>query len=421
MGQIGFLAILIAFGAGGTWAALAPLTSAIIASGVLKVTDNRKTVQHLEGGIVKEILVRDGERVEAGQPLITLQDERVSATLQLLLKRRDARHAKAARLRAERDYLPTPVFSDDLYRRAEHTRVADILMMETRLFATGRRALQRQLELLASQAAEIDREIDSHKAQLHAEETAADLLAQELAANERLRQRQAVATVTVLGLKRRLEEYRARRSALNAAIARARQRAAELELRGETLRNEYTKSAADGLAVVENESIELEERLRVARDAVRRQSVEAPIGGDVVALKVFTVGGVIRPGEPLLDIVPSAEPLMIEVRLNVDDIDNVRLGMLADVRLTAYAARTTPLLSGTLEYFSADQLIDPTTGTPHYVAHIRVVPKSLAGAGEINLLPGMHAEVFLKTAERTALDYLLGPMTESLRRALREP
>ncbi len=419
--RVGLLVVLVAFGAGGYLLGRAPLAGAVVASGVVKVTDNHKSVQHLEGGIVKEIRVRNGDRVTTGQTLIVLEDERANAGLDLLAGQWDAAAAKAARLQAERDFKPEPVFPERLRARAEDAKVAELLRMESSLFQTKRTALERQLKSLDDQIAEVDREQNSLQAQLGAEKEASRLLGEEVRANEAGQQQQVVTKVQVLSLKRAQQERLAHQAELGGVIARSRQRMEELRSRAAAFRSQYTQAAADELTTVKSLLSDLEEKQRPSRDAVNRQAIVAPIAGQVVDLQVFTVGGVVRPGERLLDIVPDSEPLLIEARVGLDDIDDLRLEQAADIRLTAYPIRTTPLLHGVVRYISADQLSDPRTGTQHYIAQVAVDASSLKVAGDgVHLQPGMRAELFIKTGERTVLDYLLEPVAATLRRALRE-
>ena len=419
--RLGLLVVVVAFGGGGLLLGRAPLAGAVVASGVVKVTDNHKSVQHLEGGIVKEIRARNGDRVAAGQTLIVLEDERATAGLDLLAGQWDAAAAKAARLQAEREFRPEPAFPERLRARAGDARIAELLRMETAQFQTKRAALERQLKSFEDQIAETEKEQNSLQAQLAAEKEASRLLAEEVRANEAGQQQQVVAKVQVLALKRAQQERLARQAELGAAIARTRQRMEELRSRATAFRNQYTQAAADESSAVRAQLADLEEKQRPSRDAVTRQAIVAPIAGQVVDLQVFTVGGVVRPGERLLDIVPDSQPLLVEARVGLDDIDDLRLEQAADIRLTAYPTRTTPLLHGTVRYISADQLSDPRTGTQHYIAQVAVDASSLRAAGDgVHLQPGMRAELFIKTGERTVLDYLLEPVAATLRRALRE-
>jgi HlyD family type I secretion membrane fusion protein len=417
----GLLIIAVAFGAVGTWAALAPLAGAIIASGVVKVDTNRKTVQHLEGGIVKEILVRDGDRVRAGQPLISIGDERVSAELSGASAQLDAERARAARLQAERDGLTAIDFPAALRARAMEPRIAELARLETTLFDSRRRALREQLALLEGQRSETRQEVEALAAEVRADRSAAALLEEEMGAYERLRAQNFVSHAQMLKLRRGMEDYRARQGESLANKARAQQKISELAMRAASLRHEYQQKAADELTATQTRIVTLEEQVKPSRDAVTRQAVVAPIAGTVVGLKVFTVGGTVGPREPLLDIVPDDNPLVVEARINLDDIRHLHPGMPADLRFTAYHSRETPLVQGELTYLSADRLSDPNSGASYYLAQVRVDRDSLAAAREIRLQPGMRAEVYLKTPGRTTLDYLLEPIAGSLRRGMREP
>jgi HlyD family type I secretion membrane fusion protein len=405
----------------GSWAATAPLAGAIITRGVVKVDSNRKTVQHLEGGIVKEIRARDGERVEAGQTLIVLEDERAEANLDLVQGQLYAELAKAARFKAERDGQAKLIVPESLTALAATPKVAELLAGERSVLAARRQTLEHQIALLTRQIREAEAEITAFTEQIKAEEQALTYLEPEIIANSALEKRQMVARVDVLRLQRTAEEYRARRGRHQAEIARVRQRITDLQLKTAALRHNAIQAAADEFARAQARIADLEERLRPSRDAVKRQHITAPARGTVVELKVFTVGGVIAPRQPLLDIVPDDSPLIIEARVGVDSIDDLHPGMAAEVRLTAYPTRTTPLLQGQVVAVSADRLTDAHTGLPYYAASIQVQPESLAHVPQVRLYPGMPAEVLLKTSERTALEYLLQPLTTSLRRAFREP
>ncbi len=419
--RLGLLVLALAFGGAGLMLGRVPLASAVVAPGVVKVADNRKSVQHLEGGIVKEIRVRNGDRVAAGQTLIVLEDERASAGLDLLAGQWDTAAARAARLQAERDFRSEPLFPERLHGRAAEPRVAELLRTETALFQTRRAALERQLQSFNEQIVEIEQEQASLQAQLGAEKEAGRLLGEELRAYEAGQQQHVVTRVQVLALKRAQQERLARQAELGGAMARSRLRMEELRARAAALRNQYMQVAADELSTIKAQLADLEEKLRPSRDAVNRQAIVAPLAGQVVDLQVFTVGGVVRPGERVLDIVPDASTLLIEARIGLDDIDNLHLQQAVDIRLTAYPTRSTPLLHGVVRYISADQLSDPRTGAAHYIAQVAVEGSALSSAGAaLPLQPGMRAELFIKTGERTVLDYLLEPLTATLRRSLRE-
>lgn len=418
--RAGMAVIALALAAVGTWGAVAPLSGAVIAPGFVKIDLNRKVVQHLEGGTIRAIRVRDGDRVAQGQELVVLDDVRIDAQLDLLRTQLDGERAKAARLEAERTYAAQPVFPKDIAARKEDAKVAEILSRETTLFRARRDALESQAALLRRQIRETVDEIAALASQLDAEERALKLQKEELAANQRLLDTGYVQKTRVLTLQRAVAEYEAKHSEHRAELAKARQRAGELELRILSMRNAHAQTAADELKEASARIFDLEDRIRPSRDAYERQRIAAPIAGEVVGLKVFTAGSVIGPRDVLMEIVPDEQRLVVEARIRPEDINHVRAGSAADVRLTAFQQRTTPLVAGSVSYVSGDRLVDPQTGAAYYAVQVIVAPESLAAAS-LRLQAGMPAEVFIRTDERSALDYLLAPVTGYLRRAMREP
>jgi HlyD family type I secretion membrane fusion protein len=419
--RAGLLAMALGAGALGAWAALAPLSGAVIAPGFVKVDLNRKLVQHQEGGIVRAVLVRDGERVQAGQALVTLDDVRIDAQLDLLRTQLDAEQAKAARLEAERAWQEKPTYPAFLRKRAREPKIAELLERESTLFRARRQALDTQVEVLRRQIRETAREADALEHQIKAEEQALRLQKEELAANERLLAQGYVQKTRLLSLQRAVAEYEARHGERRAELSKARQRASELELRILTMRNDYVRTAADELKDSAARIFDLEERIRPSRDAAERQKIVAPIAGEVVGLRVFNAGSVIGPREVLMEIVPEEKRLIVEARIRPEDINHVRAGSAADVRLTAYKHRDTPLVTGSISYVSGDRLTDPQTGTAFYMVHIDVSALALTHAGDLRMQAGMPAEVFVRTDSRTAFDYLIAPVAASLRRSMREP
>jgi epimerase transport system membrane fusion protein len=404
------------------WAAFAPLTGAVIAPGFVKIDLNRKVVQHQEGGIVSAIRVRDGDRVQMGQELILLDDVRIDAQLDLLRTQLDAERAKAARLEAERAYSAKLSFPRDLADRQSDPKVNEVLMRESGLFRARRDALDTQVAVLRKQIRETTDESAALSAQLQAEERALKLQKEELTANERLLDQGYVQKTRILTLQRAVAEYEARFGEHRAQASQARQRATELDLRILSLRNQYAQTAADELKDTSSKIFDLEERIRPSKDASERQKIAAPIAGEVVGLRVFTPGSVIGPRDVLMEIVPDDKRLIVEARIRPEDINSVRAGSPAEIRLTAYKQRTTPLVAGTVSYVSGDRMVDPEQkNAAYYIVHVDVPARSLSKAGNLKLQAGMPAEVFIRTDERTTVDYLLAPVTSYLRRAMREP
>jgi HlyD family type I secretion membrane fusion protein len=403
----------------GAWAATAQLSGAVIAPGFVKVDLNRKVVQHQEGGTVRAIRVRDGDHVKQGQELLLLDDVRIDAQLDLQRTQLDAERLKAARLEAERLYSARPVFPADLLKRRDEPKITEQLERETTLFRARRDAIETQVALLRRQIAETTSESAALTEQVAAEERALKLQREELASNERLLEQGYIQKTRVMTLQRGVAEYEARHSERRAEQSKARQRASELELRILSMKNAYAQSAADELKETSAKIFDLEERIRPSRDAAERQKILAPIAGEVVGLRVFSQGAVVGPREVLMEIVPDDKRLIVEARIRPEDINHVRPGSAADVRLTAYKARTTPLVPGAVTYVSGDRLVDQQSGAPYYVVHIDVPPERLAEEN-LKLQAGMPAEVYLKGEERTPLQYLLEPLTQVMRHAARE-
>jgi epimerase transport system membrane fusion protein len=417
----GLLVMVAGAGALGAWAAYATLSGAVIAPGFVKVDLNRKVVQHQEGGTVREIRVRDGDRVRQGQPLVVLDDVRVDASLEMLTLQLDAERAKASRLMAETAYAARVTFPADLGKREDELKVIEILERERALFRARREAVESQTAALRKQKREVDDEAVALNEELAAEARAIELQKEELKANEELLRQNYIQKTRVLTLQRAVAEYEARYGEHRAELAKARQRASELELRILSAQNTYRQSATDELKEATSKMYDIEERLRPSRDASQRQTVLAPMGGEIVGLRVFTPGAVVGPRDVLMEIVPEDKVLIVEARIRPEDINHVRAGSEADVRLTAYKYRTTPLVQGEVVYVSGDRLTDQQTGVSYYVVHVKVPSAALAKAGDLKLQAGMPAEVFIRTDERTTFDYLFAPVTAYLRRAMREP
>jgi HlyD family type I secretion membrane fusion protein len=417
-GTLFVLAVLLGMG---LWMTFAPLSGAIIAPGMIKVDLNRKVVQHQEGGIVKQALVRDGQRVEQGQPLVLLGDVRVDAQLELLRKQYDAERVKTARLEAERAFPARLALPRELLSRSKEPPMAETIERETALYQARRALLESQIALLNRQIEETREEIVSLAAQVKADDRALALQKDELAMNEDLLRQNFVQRSRVMTIDRSVAEYESRREEHSAELAKARQRITDLQLRIAGLTSNFRQQAADELKDSTTRLIDVQQRLRPSEDASRRQTVVAPVAGQVVNLQVFTAGAVIGPRELIAEIVPDRQQLIVEGRVQPEDITYVKDGGAADVRITAFKQRTTPLIAGAVNYVSGDRIVDPRTGTGAYIIHVELSPESVKQAGDAKLQAGMPAEIYVRTDTRTALDYLLAPVTAYLRRSMREP
>ncbi len=403
------------------WVAFAPLSSAVIASAFVKVDLNRRPVQHREGGIVREVRVRDGQHVVQGEPLLVLGDIAVDADLNRINFRLVAERAGVARLEAEQSLLQAIRFPDDLVESVRgDARLAEQFEKEGALFAARRNALNEQTGLLHEQRARVDQEIEALRAQISSSGESLRLQQAELETNRNLRKDGYVSAARVTQLEATVADYAARIEEHRSELARAQQRVAEINLKINGLEGQYRQAASDQLREGASRVSELEQELRKSADASDRQVIVAPASGEVIDLKYTTPGAVIAPRETIAEVVPLDARLVIEARVRTEDINRVHLGQAADVRFTAFNHRITKLVSANVVYVAGDRLVDPVTNLPYYVALIEVDAASLKAAGDLTLQAGMPAEVYLKGEERTALQYLLEPVTAVIRRAGRE-
>ena len=417
---VGIAVIAIFFGGLGGWASLAPLESAAIAQGVVSVASNLKTVQHLEGGIVGEILVRDGDEVTAGQVLIRLDETQPRATLDLLRGRRRAAAALEARLTAERDGHDGVTFPDWLLAEADDPDVLAAIDGELSIFEARRATLTGQVAVLNQRIGELNEEIKGLEGQVASDEVQLRLIAEESLAVETLLEKGLERKPRLLALQRRTAEIEGERSGNRARIARARQNIGETRLRIAELRIVRTNEVVEQLREVQSALFDHSERIFAAEDILRRTEIRAVQGGTIVNLKVHTPGGVIAPGEALLDIVPSEDLLIIEARVDPRDIDVVHWGLPARVRLTAFNQRDAVPVDGRVVSVSADNLIDERTSEAYYLARVKLDKDPSEIMEGVSLYPGMQAEVMIVTGARTPLEYILAPFTRSVDRALRE-
>lgn len=407
------------------WAALAPLSGAVVAEGSVRTEGERKTVQHLEGGIVKEILIRDGDRVKAGQVLIVLDNVSPAAELSALQAQADAEEAKIARLLAERELKETLSFPATLERQRNDPRVAELLARESSLFIARRRAFVDQSTMLRTELAQTSQEIAINSQLIETMNRSYNMARQQRRTNETLQQEGFVAETKVLDLRRTEADALSRVQSSAAELSRAKQRKIDLELRIAGLRHEYLKAADDELKEATARAIQLNERLRPVRDQSARTRVTAPVAGVIVGLKVHAIGAIVAPREPIVDVVPESAPLIVEANIRPDDVREIAPGTHADVRLTAYNSRTTPMLDGKVTYISADALTDSDKRTRFYVVRIEVPAQALEKANHlakepITLGPGLRTEVYIRTHARSAFDYLLEPVRDGIRKSMRD-
>ena len=416
---LGLALILLFFGGLIGWAAFAPLGSAAIASGTVMVDSNRKTIKHLEGGIVGDILVRDGDSVSAGQTLIRLDDTQARANQDLLRGRLISALTLQARLEAERDGAGFVSFPDAVIA-APGADLRDMMDAQLRIFEARRNSIEGQTAILEQRVRQFDEEIAGLRSEIASQARQLQLIDQEIDDLSGLVDKGLAQKPRLLALQREQAEIEGRRSQNRASIARAEQNIGEARLRITELRTDVINEVVQELRDVQAEIYDLGERLRAAEDVMRRTDIVSPIEGTVVSLAIHTRGGVIGPGEALLDIVPRDDRLIVEARVDPADIDVVHVGLEAEVRLTAFKQRNLAPLEGRVTKVSADSLTDERTGLTYYLARVNITSDIDAALDGAELYPGMPAEVMIVTGERTALDYFIRPIQGSFNRAMRE-
>jgi HlyD family type I secretion membrane fusion protein len=400
------------------WAALAPLSGAVIAAARIKVELERKTVQHREGGIVREIRVRNGQTVRAGDVLVVVDDVRSDAELSLLQDQQRAERVRQLRVNAETTLARGFEVDASL---ANDSGIAEHLARERAQFEARRRTLDEQLSALEAQAREARAQAAALNSQIASVEAAGKLAGEELQLNEKLVKDGYVPRARLLPLQRADADYRSRLEETRGELALSRQRAAELGSRMAEARNRYQQAATDELKQSSARLREIDERLRPSRDQVERLSIRSPVDGVVMGLRVSAPGEVLAAGAPIADVVPSNELLVVEARIRPQDINHVHADSAAEVRLIAFDARSTPLLPGRVTFVSPDRESDVHTGESWFTATVEVDAASLRHHPEIRLKAGMPAELFVTTTQRTLFEYLAKPITAFTSRALREP
>jgi HlyD family type I secretion membrane fusion protein len=417
---LGIIVIITVFGGFGAWATMAPIASAVISNGFITVDSNRKKIQHLEGGVVKELLTRDGDTVKVGDVLIRLDAIRPKASLAILQTRYDTARASEARLLAEQQGLQKISFPEQLMNRRTNKKVNEIIKGQRRLFKARRTSLEGEIEILENQILQLQDDVRGIQAQQKSKERQISLIQEEVDSVEDLLNKGHTDRPRYLALQREAARLQGERGELISEVARTNTKIGASRLEIIQLQRGFREQVATDLRTIGAELADLEERIGAARHTLDNIEIKAPVDGVVVGMTVHTIGGVIRAGETILEIVPVNDQLLIEARVEPQNIDNIFVGLEADVQLTAFKQRTTPLLLGTVNYVSADRLIDSRSGDPYYLARVLVSDKEVKRLGEHKLQPGMPADVMIKTGTRTALQYLIQPFTDSLDKAWRE-
>lgn len=420
--RAGILFLLITLGGFSAWAALAPLSSALISAGEVVVDSYRKSIQHYEGGIVKNIYVRNGDLVSAGDPLIQLDTTQSESEREATRKRLLSTQAELERLRAEQGFSDSLTFGQNLKEEASKDNdIANVLQQQDQLhkasvsaFMQEQKALESRVKQINQQVAGLEQQRPILKEQIRSLETEekafATLFEEGLGDGQRARE-----------LNRQVLQKKNELARNESEIARLQIQATETDLQQAQRKQDYLKQVGERLKQVQGDYFDLQERLRIAEDRLNRATIRAPERGIVVDLQVHTIGSVAPSGQTLLDLVPEKDKFVIEARVMPQDINDLYNGQLADIRFSAFNQRVTKVIEGEVVLVSADRLLNERDGTPYYLARIRVTDQGYADMNEdMELKPGMPAEVMIRRGERTMFSYLLKPIADGFARSLKE-
>jgi HlyD family type I secretion membrane fusion protein len=414
----GWIIIALFFGGIGSWAATAPLNGAIVGNAIIKVDGNRKSVQHLDGGIVKDLRIKEGDKVNSGDVLIVLDETQARAEYDVLSQQYMVLRATEARLLTELDHGSELVMPEDLKKEGSYFK--SVWSGQVSQFDSRRAALEGQRNVIREKINQLGSQIVGGEAQVKAFTDQISSIRAEAKDIAPLVERGLIARPRILQLERTAFGLEGQIADATANIAKARQAIAEQQQQIAQLDNDRMADVTKDLRDTQAKMLEVIPKAMNAKAVLGRMEIRSPYAGRVVALTVFSVGGVIQRGEKILDIVPDQDSLTIEAQIAVEDISDIRPNMRAEVHLTAYKQRIVPIIHGDVIQVSADRLTDPKTNNPYYVAFVRIDAEELAAMPNIKLYPGMPATVMIPTIQRTALDYIVGPLVMSFNHSFRQ-
>lgn len=413
--------ILIAiFGGLGTWAFFAPLDSAVVAPGILTVDTYRNVVQHLEGGIVRDLLVHEGEKVKKGDVLLRLDDTQIKAQVEMIRIQYFTQIALEARFVAEQDEKDKIQFPTQLERLSSDPRMSEIMRTQEIQFNTRRQARLGEISVLEQRIEQLTVQEEGQIKLADAKQRTLKSYAESIADLRKLFASGLVDKVRLREYERAASEIDGEHAEALSNAAAAKVQAAQTKLQAFQLDRDFQKETADALRETRTNIYDFEQKLNALQDTLRRTEIVAPIDGQVVALEVHNEHAVLNAGARILDIVPLDEPLVIDAKVQPLDIDRVHVNQTAIIRFTNFHDRTTPVLEGTVMSVSADRLIDESTKAPYYLLRIHVTHEQKDRLGARFLLPGMPVEVLVSTGERTALEYFIKPLTDAFARSFTE-
>ena len=416
--KVGMTIFIVIFGFCGSWAAFAPIDGAAVASGFVNVRSYSKVVQHLEGGIISDIFVENGARVQGGQPILELNNTQSLAQLEIVNSQFIALTALETRLMAERDGLDDVNYPGSF--SSADTRVREETAAQTEIFRARKAALGGSIEVLRQRIGQLESQVVGLEALKVSKEQLAASFTEELEDVQVLLSQGFSEKTRLRELERNVASFNGEAADLTANIASAEIQIGETQLEILQQDREFQNQVVSELGEVKTSLKDISERITALEDVVARTTVRAPEAGVVNGLQVHTIGGVISPGMKIVDIVPDGDDLIIEAKVSPIDIDRVAVNQNATIRFSSFGLASVPTIYGQVINLSADRLFDQVSGLPYYQARVEVTPEGMEDLGDLVLMPGMPAEVFIATGSRTFLQYLFKPFTNAIARSLRE-
>lgn len=417
----GLVVITLFFGVLGGWAIFGEISGAVVVPGTIKIDTERKTVQHLEGGIVDSIAVREGDTVKEGQTLISLRSASVHSSVNMAEKHLVLFLAAKCRYEAEKALFQDIVWTDELLELVEKYSSQDVLESEKKSFDARRASWQSQVSVLLSQEKQLDEQIKGMREELSATREIMATLTEELRAKRELFKRRYLEKSQILELERQLATHKGNQGRLRQSIAAAIQQKDGLRLQREGLSINVIEQAASEINTLDSRILQTREELHPLRDTRERLQVVAPVSGRIVGLQVHSHGGVISPGQALMDIVPEDSPLIAEVHIPVEKIADVFVGQEAQAQLDAFARNKIAPIPAKVVHIAADRQEEQTSMgmMPYYLSHVQVFPETME-TPDVYISPGMPVTIFITTQKQTILSYMVEPLLRSWDRALRE-
>ena len=416
--RIGMTIVLVTFGLFGTWAAFAPLGNAVYGNGFVTVQSYRKTVQHLEGGIVKELLARDGDTVKKGDPLIILDDSQLSSEYESTRNQLITAQAKEARLRAERDDLPS--IPPLVIKGEESERAREAINGEAQVFKSRHVARLGEISVQQERIGQLKQQIVGLNDMIATKVNLEKSYSGEITELKDLLRQGFVDKQRLLEQERKLDMLKSEVADHQSTITKTRLQINETELQIVQLNQKFSSEVAKDLSDVQAQVFDLQEKAAALKDRLSRVVIRAPEDGMVLDMKVHTIGGVVSAATPLLDIVPESSELVVEAHVGTNDIDRITLGKHTDIRFSAFNSATTPVIQGEVTRISADRLTDEKTGEGYYLVRVKLTDEGKERLGDRKLQPGMPAEVLINAGSRTMLQYLLKPANNMFAKSMIE-